>query len=92
MRACCSVSPSQSHNKFSSFITNLASTLQATTLRKSFLTMVLGDFNAKNKLWFDQENTSYEGSILSDIMAQYGLTQVIHDKRTYTNLQFFVLT
>ena len=72
-------SPSQSHNKSSSFITNLESTLQAITLRKPFLTMVLGDFNAKNKLWFDQDNTSYEGSILNDLMAQYGLTQTIHE-------------
>ena len=48
-------------------------------LRKPFLTMVLGDFNAKNKLWFDQDNTSCEGSILNDLMAQYGLTQIIHE-------------
>ena len=41
--------------------------------------MVLGDFNARNKLWFDQDNTSYEGSILNDLMAQYGLTQIIHE-------------
>ena len=72
-------SPSQSHDKLSSFITNLASTLQAITLRKPFLTMVLRDFNAKNKLWFVQDNTLYEGSILNDLMAQYGLTQIIHE-------------
>ena len=75
-------SPSQLHNEFSSFITNLESTLYATTLRKPFLTMVLGNLNAKNKFWFDQDNTSYEGSILNDLMAQYGLTQIIH-KQTH---------
>ena len=37
-------SPSQSHNEFSSFITNLESTLQAKTLRKPFLTIVFGWF------------------------------------------------
>ena len=62
-------SPNQSYNEFSSFITNLESTLQAITLRKPFLAMVLDDFNAKNKLWFDQNNTSYKGSILNDLMA-----------------------
>ena len=72
-------SSSQSQNEFSSFIINLESTLQDITLRKSFLTMVLCDFNAKNKLWFDQDNTSYEGSILISLMAQYGLTQIIHE-------------
>ena len=31
------------------------------------------------KLWFDQDNTPYEGSILHDLMAQYGLTKIIHE-------------
>ena len=47
-------------------------------MRQSFSAMVLGDFNAKNKLWFAQDNTSYESSSLNDLMAQYGLTQIIH--------------
>ena len=85
-------SPSQSHNKFSSFITNLESTLQAITLRKPFLTMVLGGFNAKSKLWFDQDNILFEGSILNGLMAQYGLTQIIHEPVFILNLQFLVLT
>ena len=37
------------------------------------------DFNAKNKLCFGQENASCKGSILNDLMAQYGLSQIIHD-------------
>ena len=41
--------------------------------------MVLSNFNGKNKLWFDQENTSYEGSILNDLMAQWRLTQILHE-------------
>ena len=39
--------------------------------------MILGDFNAKYKLWFHQDNTSYEGSILNDLIAQYGPVQII---------------
>ena len=73
--------PSQSYNEFSSFTTNSESTLQAITLRKSFLTMILGDFNAKNKLWFHQDVTSYEGSNLNDLMAQYNLTQIINEPK-----------
>ena len=42
--------------------------------------MVLGDFNAKCKLWFDQDNTTYEGSILHDLMAQCSFTQIIHEQ------------
>ena len=41
--------------------------------------MVLGDFNAKNKLWVDHNKTSYEGSTLNDLIGQYGLTQIIHE-------------
>ena len=39
--------------------------------------MILCDFNPKNKLRFNQDNASYEGSILNELMAQYGLTQII---------------
>ena len=53
--------------------------------------MALGHFNARNKLWFDQDNTSYEGSILKDLMAQYGLTQTFMNQHIYSNLQFLVL-
>ena len=49
-------------NEFSSFITYLESTLQAITFKSFFLTMLLGDFNGKNKHWFELSNTSYEGS------------------------------
>ena len=41
--------------------------------------MALGDFNVKYKIWFDQNNTLYEGSILNDLMSQCGLTQPIHE-------------
>ena len=71
----------QSHIEFSNFITNLESTSQATTLKKPFLAIVLGDFHAKKMPWFDQDNTSYKGSILHDLMAQYGLIQIIHEPR-----------
>ena len=48
-------------------------------LEKSFLNyeLILGDFNAKSKLWFDQVNTLYEVSILNDLVTRYGPTQII---------------
>ena len=73
-------SPSQSDIEFSSFVTNLESTIQAIALKKPFLTMILDDFNPKNKLKFNQDNASYDGSILSDLMAQYGLIQIIPEQ------------
>ena len=47
-------SPSQSHSEFTNFTTSLELTLQAIASKNPFLNLVLGDFNAKNKIWFDQ--------------------------------------
>ena len=35
-------------------------------------------FNAKKNLWFDQDNISYEVSIMNEVMAQYCRAQIIH--------------
>ena len=43
-------SPIQSHDEFSNFVTNFELILEARTLKKLFLTKVLGDFNAKKTL------------------------------------------
>ena len=47
--------------------------LQAMASKNVFLSLILGDFNAKNKVWFDQDNTTTEGTIINDLMTQYGL-------------------
>ena len=39
----------------------------------------MGDLNATTKFWFEQDNTSYEGSDLNGLMTQYSLTQIIHE-------------
>ena len=51
--------------------------LQAIASKNPFLSLVLGDFNAKNKVWFDQDNTTTERTIINDLMTQYGLTQIV---------------
>ena len=43
-------SPSQSHSEFTNFTTSLELTLQAIASKNTFLSLVLGDFNAKNSL------------------------------------------
>ena len=40
--------------------------------------MILGNFDAKSKLWFDQDNAANEGSILNDLITQYCPAQIIH--------------
>ena len=69
-------SPSQSHGGLTN-ITSLELMLQAIASKYSFLSLVLGDFHAKNKVWFDQDNTTTQGSVINDLMANYGLTQII---------------
>ena len=55
-------------------------TLQAIVSKNRFSSLVLVDFNAKNKVWFDQGNmTTTEGTVINDIMAEHGLTQIIHE-------------
>ena len=71
--------PSQSRSEFKNFTTSLELTIQAIASKNPFLSLVLGDFNAKNKVWFDQENTTTEGTIINDLMTQYGLAQIIHE-------------
>ena len=71
--------PSQSHSEFTNFTTSLELMLQVIASENPFLSLVFGDFNAKNKVWFDQDNTKTEGTIINDLMTHYGLTQIIHE-------------
>ena len=72
-------SPSQSYSEFTNFTTSLELMLQALASKNPVLSLVLVNFNAKNKVWFDQDNTTTEGTIINDLMTQYGLTQIIHE-------------
>ena len=72
-------SASQSHNTFTNFTTSLELTLQAISSKNPFLSLILGDFNAKNKVWFDRDNTTTKGAVINDPMTQYGLAQIIHE-------------
>ena len=44
-----------------------------------FLTVVLGEFNAKTKNWCKADVTSLEGSIIDTIANNYGLNQFIQE-------------
>ena len=72
-------SPSQSRSEFTNFITCLELTLQTIASKYPFLSLVLSNFNTKNKVWFEQENTTTERNVIHDLMTQYVLTQIIHE-------------
>ena len=47
-----------------------------------FLTVVLGDFDAKTSLWYNNDIATYKGSKTDSVTSQFGLDQIIKE-RTY---------
>ena len=44
-----------------------------------YLTVILGDFNAKSSLWCNNDITTYEGSKIDGVTSQFGLHQIIKE-------------
>ena len=44
-----------------------------------FLTVILGDINAKSSLWYNNDITTYEGSKIDGATSQFGLKQIIKE-------------
>ena len=44
-----------------------------------YLTVALGDFNAKSSLWYNNDITAYEGSKIDGATSQFGLQQIIKE-------------
>ena len=51
---------------------------QIQQFRSSFV-VILGDFNAKSKSWWNKDITSNEGSQIDSLATTYGLQQLISD-------------
>ena len=72
-------SPSQSSDEFENFVYNLDLTLEALTQKNPFLTVIIGDFNAKFNKWCSTNKTTPEGAKLDNLTSQYGLTQLLKE-------------
>ena len=72
-------SPSQSSDEFENFVYNLDLTLEALTQNNPFLTVIIGDFNAKFNKWCSTDKTTPEGAKLDNLTSQYGLTQLLKE-------------
>ena len=72
-------SPSQVQEAFQTFISNLKLSLDALLCGNLFLTVKIGDFNAKSKDWCSIDITSFEGSELDFLTSQFGLSQIIEE-------------
>ena len=70
-------SPSQSSDEFENFFNNIDLKLEALTHKKPFLTVIIGDLNAKCNKWYSTNKTTPEGAKLDSLTSQYGLTRLL---------------
>ena len=71
--------PNQCQDDFESFMNNFELSLDSVMVNYPFLTVVLGDFNAKTRLWYNSNITTYEGSKIDGVNFQFGLEQIIKE-------------
>ena len=71
-------SPSRSQSDFGTFSGNFEMTLETLAQKGSFLTTIIGDFNAKFCNWYNHDKTSFECSTIESITSQFGLHQLIN--------------
>ena len=70
-------SRSQSQDNFETFIDNFELNLETLSQKNPFLLVAIGDFNAKAKIWYCNDNTISQGNALGNVTSQFGLHQVI---------------
>ena len=54
-------------------------TLELVSKKNPYLLVVLGDFNAKLKQWYDKDSSTSEGISVQNITSQFGVHQVINE-------------
>ena len=72
-------SPSQSQDNFETFIDNIELNLETLSQINLFLLVAIGNFNAKSKFWYCNDNTFSQGKALENVTSQFGLHQVIKE-------------
>ena len=72
-------SPSQSSEEFDKFLSNFEFLLDYIANRNPFVSIIIGDFNARSNNWCSSDKTTYEGKKLESLTFQYGFKQVISD-------------
>ena len=76
----------QTQDELETFSKNFELTLDKIHENNSFLTVVLGDFNAKSNNWCKADITSLKGSKIDTIMSNHGLNQLIQEPTQILNL------
>ena len=69
--------PNQNPEEFELFLTNLGNLLADITSRNPHFMLLLGDFNAKSKTWFINDQSSSEGTQLESLTSLCAMKQLI---------------
>ena len=77
-------SPSQNSKQFELFLSNLEKLLSDINKRKTSLSVVTGDFNARSSSWWCNNINTIEGSHLYSLTSSNGFPQLINEP---TNIQ-----
>ena len=72
-------SPSQNSDEFEFFLSNFDFLLQDISRRNPYLTLLLGDYNARNTKWWHHDITTTEEIQLETTTTIYGLQQSIDE-------------
>ena len=72
-------SPSQSIEQFSTFKQQLEETIVNINNCSPTMSLLLGDFNARNYIWFEGDTTNKAGLDLADITSIHSLSQIIKE-------------
>ena len=62
-------SPSQSLDNFETFIDNFELNLETLSGKNPLLLVDIGDFNAKSKVWYRNDNTTSQGKALKIVTS-----------------------
>ena len=54
-------------------------TLETLAQKGSFLTRIIGDFNAKSCSWYSHNKINFKGSTIESTTSQFGLHQLINE-------------
>ena len=78
-------SPSQTQDKLEKLIDNLELNLETLCQNNPFLTVLIGDLNAKSKNWYCEHKSSHEGNAIENVTAQSGSQQIINEPTHISN-------
>ena len=84
--SCLYRSPSQTQVEFETCLKNFELTLDKIQENNPFMTIVLGEFNAKSNNWYKSDIISLEGSKVDTIVNSYDLNQLIQEPTYILNL------